>query len=106
MTALAITDHGSLAGAYKFSNAAKEAGIKPIIGIELYMAIGSRFEKNSLEVPRDDYNGDEEEGDTKSSTKLKHYEHLTVLARNTTGWKVFSLSTMPLRNGGSISHAD
>jgi DNA polymerase-3 subunit alpha len=87
MTALAITDHGSLAGAYKFSNAAKEAGIKPIIGIELYMAIGSRFEKNSLEVPRDDYNGDEEEGDTKSSTKLKHYEHLTVLARNTTGWK-------------------
>lgn len=90
MDSLAITDHGSLAGAYKFSEAAKKAGIKPIIGIELYMAIGSRFEKNSIEIDRDDYDGDDESetaAEAKSATKRKYYEHLTVLARNTEGWK-------------------
>lgn len=90
MTALAITDHGSLSGTYKFSNAAKAAGIKPIIGIELYMAIGSRFEKNSMEIARDDYDGDDDAetaAEAKSATKHKYYEHLTVLARNTEGWK-------------------
>lgn len=90
MTSLAITDHGSLAGTFKFTEAAKKAGIKPIIGIELYMAIGSRFEKNFIEVPRDDYEGDIDEetaAEAKSTTKRKNYEHLTVLARNTEGWK-------------------
>ena len=46
MEALAITDHGGLYGAVEFYNACKEAGIKPIIGLETYLAQGSRRSKN------------------------------------------------------------
>lgn len=45
MDSLAITDHGSMYGVIKFYNTCKEAGIKPIIGVETYMAEGSRLEK-------------------------------------------------------------
>lgn len=43
--AVAITDHGSLYGAIEFYKAAKEAGINPIIGCEVYVAPGSRFDR-------------------------------------------------------------
>ena len=46
MGSLAITDHGGLYGAIDFYRAAKEAGIKPIIGCEMYVAPGSRRSKN------------------------------------------------------------
>ncbi len=45
MEAIALTDHGAMYGAIKFYNKAKEAGIKPIIGVEAYMAKKSRFDK-------------------------------------------------------------
>ncbi len=45
MTALALTDHGNLFGAIDFYTAAKSKGIKPLIGCELYLAEGSRLEK-------------------------------------------------------------
>jgi DNA polymerase-3 subunit alpha len=45
MEAIALTDHGAMYGAIKFYNKAKEAGIKPIIGVEAYMAKNSRFDK-------------------------------------------------------------
>lgn len=45
MPALALTDHGNLFGAVKFYQQCKAAGIKPIIGMEAYVAPGSRFEK-------------------------------------------------------------
>ena len=45
MPALAITDHGNMFGAVEFYTKATRAGIKPIIGIEAYVAGGSRFEK-------------------------------------------------------------
>lgn len=50
-TALAITDHGTLGGIWKARKFAKETGVKLIPGVEVYVAIGSRFEKNSIEVP-------------------------------------------------------
>ncbi|WP_422759056.1 DNA polymerase III subunit alpha [Paenarthrobacter sp. C1] len=85
-TAMAITDHGSLAGAWRFTKACKAAGIKPIIGIEIYMSIGDRFERNSEIVDRnDDTTADADDG--KGDTKEKRYEHLTLLAHNETGWK-------------------
>ncbi|MET4144044.1 DNA polymerase III subunit alpha [Arthrobacter sp. UYCo732] len=85
-TAMAITDHGSLAGAWRFTKACQAAGIKPIIGIEIYMSIGDRFERNSEIVNRnDDTTADADDG--KGDTKEKRYEHLTLLARNETGWK-------------------
>ena len=46
MKALALTDHGNMYGAVEFHHRCKEAGIKPIIGMEAYITAGSRFEKS------------------------------------------------------------
>ena len=67
--ALAITDHGVLYGAIDFYKAAREKGIKPIIGCEVYIAPGSRLEKKTASGGRD------------------VYHHLLLLARDTTGYK-------------------
>ncbi len=68
MPALAITDHGAMFGALNFYEAGRAAGVKPIIGVETYVAPGSRFER----AP-----GESEE----------KYRHLTLLARNETGYR-------------------
>ncbi len=47
MTALALTDHGNLFGAVQFYEAARAKGIKPVIGCEVYVASGSRHDRNS-----------------------------------------------------------
>lgn len=65
MDALAITDHGVLYGAIEFYKKAKKAGVKPILGVETYVAPKSRFEKESAD----------------------RYHHLILLAKNHTGWK-------------------
>jgi len=67
MDALALTDHGNLYGAIEFYKAAKKAEIKPILGVEMYVAPESRFEKNA-----------------QSNEK---YFHLTLLCENNVGWK-------------------
>src|SRR5258706_4806454 len=67
--ALAITDHGVLYGAIDFYKTAQERGVKPIIGCEVYVAPGSRFEKKSSSGGRDVYN------------------HLVLLAKDETGYK-------------------
>ena len=66
---LALTDHGAMYGAIDFYKAAREAGIKPIIGCEVYVAPGSRKEKKSTSGGRDVYN------------------HLVLLAKDETGYK-------------------
>lgn len=54
MPAVAMTDHGTLGGVWKFANACRTAGIKPIIGLEAYLAIGGdRFNPKHLFVPRE-----------------------------------------------------
>jgi len=68
MNGLALTDHGNLHGALEFYKKAKGVGINPIIGMEAYIAPGSRFEKDA------------------GSTKEASY-HLTLLAQNRTGFK-------------------
>ena len=45
--AVALTDHGNMFGAVKFYEAARRAGVKPIIGCEVYVAPGSRFDKGA-----------------------------------------------------------
>ncbi|MBQ9588999.1 MAG: DNA polymerase III subunit alpha [Butyrivibrio sp.] len=67
MNAGAITDHGVMYGVIDFYKACKEAGINPIIGCEVYVAPGSRFEKESAQT--DD-----------------RYYHLVLLAENNTGY--------------------
>ncbi len=53
MDSLAITDHGNMFGAIDFFTQAKEEGIKPIIGAEVYIAPGSRLEKKSSKGQKD-----------------------------------------------------
>ncbi|WP_425117905.1 DNA polymerase III subunit alpha [Brevibacterium sp. FAM 24638] len=100
--ALAITDHGTIGGTYKLHDACHklkddlvetgdldadaELPVKPIYGIEAYMAIGSRHERNLMTVPRDGGDSDNYEKSEVSSHKKKKYDHLTILAINETGW--------------------
>src|SRR5438270_3446314 len=72
MPACAITDHGNMFGAVEFYNAMKSNGVKPIIGCEMYVAYGSRFDKTSVE---------DQQADAGSNN------HLIVLAANDTGYK-------------------
>lgn len=67
--AVAMTDHGNMFGAIEFYRKAKEAGVKPIIGCEAYMALGSRHAKKDSGLAHNDY------------------YHLILLARNLTGYQ-------------------
>jgi DNA polymerase-3 subunit alpha len=67
--AIALTDHGNLFGAIDFYLAAQKAGVKPIVGCELYIAPGSRTERGSQDGGYEGAN------------------HLTVLVRNHTGYQ-------------------
>ncbi|MGC8626667.1 MAG: DNA polymerase III subunit alpha [Acidimicrobiales bacterium] len=78
--AIAITDHGNMYGALDFYKAAHAAGIKPIIGIEAYMAGGSRFERPLRRGRLDDTGGEGERGE-------KLYYHLTLLAESDVGYR-------------------
>ncbi len=78
--AIAITDHGNMYGVLDFYKAANAAGVKPIIGIEAYMAAESRLERPLRRGRLDDTGGDADEGD-------KLYYHLTLLAESDRGYK-------------------
>ena len=47
MDAAAITDHGNIYGAIEFYQEANKKGVKPILGVEIYLAPGSRFERSA-----------------------------------------------------------
>ncbi len=66
MGAVALTDHGNLFGAIDFYSAARAAGVKPILGMEAYLAPGDRRERGG---------------------RGGQYYHLVLLAENATGWK-------------------
>lgn len=76
MPAVALTDHGVMFGAIEFYKTAKKAGIKPIIGCEVYIVTkGSRFDK---EVDAQS---------VKEGRGRGIYHHLVLLAKNLTGYK-------------------
>jgi DNA polymerase-3 subunit alpha len=50
MPALALTDNGNMFAAIEFYFACKDAGVKPLLGLEVYLAPGSRFEKNTIGI--------------------------------------------------------
>ena len=77
MPAIAITDHGNICGAVKFYKKAIEAGIKPIIGCEMYVAPNSRFDRSRATI----HNGFNRE----HSGSLTF--HLILLARDKDGYK-------------------
>jgi len=80
MPAVAMTDHGSLAGALKFSNVCRDVGIKPIIGIEAYFAENRALrEKDELE---------------------QSYYHLVLLAKNEVGLRnLFRMNSLAWETG-------
>ena len=91
--AIAITDHGSLGGAWKLQAAAQRAGIKPIIGQEVYIAIGDRTAHESVPVPKhDDDDGNYVSADGPSE-KVRKYHHLTLLAESPEGWRNLALAS-------------
>ncbi|WP_460709056.1 DNA polymerase III subunit alpha [Myceligenerans halotolerans] len=73
--ALALTDHGTLAGIWKLGRHAHTAGIKAIPGQEFYLAIGPRDGHDAVEVVQS------------GVTKMRRHDHLTVLAADRTGWR-------------------
>ncbi len=80
MDALALTDHGNLFGAIQFYRKCQEAGIKPIIGMEAYLAPESRFEKKK--------------------SPQGAYTHLNLLARNAEGYRnLLTLSSLSYLEG-------
>jgi DNA polymerase-3 subunit alpha len=66
--ALALTDHGVMFGAWIFQEKARKAGLKPIVGMEAYVAPGSRFERGKVKGERG-------------------YYHLVLLARDARGYE-------------------
>ncbi|GMV52220.1 MAG: DNA polymerase III subunit alpha [Chlorobi bacterium] len=69
--ALAITDHGVMFGCFEFYKKAKTAGIKPIIGVEAYVAVRNHTDRERFE----------------SHNKHRNYYHLVLLAKNETGYR-------------------
>src|SRR5690606_26759927 len=81
MTAVAMTDHGNMFGAIEFYTKAKAAGIKPILGIEAYVAPGDRTHKQATGIADGGF-------------------HLVLLAENEIGWRnLLKLSSDAYVNG-------
>lgn len=91
MPAIAMTDHGNVFGAFDFYKQAKKVGVKPIIGIEAYVAPESRFDKRRVkwaEGGEDDVSGG------------GAYTHMTLLAENNEGLaNLFRLSSLASLEG-------
>jgi DNA polymerase-3 subunit alpha len=80
--ALAITDHGNLHAAWAFQEQARKAGVKPIIGMEAYVAPGDRRVK------------------TRAQAGEKYYFHLVLLARDLAGYRnLVKLSSLAYTEG-------
>jgi DNA polymerase-3 subunit alpha len=80
--ALAITDHGNLHAAWEFQEKAKKAGVKPIIGMEAYVAPGDRRQRG------------------RDATRSKPYYHLVLLARDAVGYRnLIKLSSLAFTEG-------
>ena len=71
MNSAAITDHGVMYGVIDFYRAAKKEGINPILGCEVYVAPGSRFDREAAKGAEDD----------------SRYHHLVLLAENDEGYQ-------------------
>ena len=80
MNSVAITDHGVMYGVIDFYRAAKAAGIKPVLGCEVYVAPGSRFDKEAVG------SGDD------------RYYHLVLLAENDIGYHNLNFMKGSLRS--------
>ncbi|MSY64298.1 MAG: PHP domain-containing protein, partial [Actinobacteria bacterium] len=91
MPAIAMTDHGNVFAAFDFYKSAKKAGVKPIIGIEAYVAPESRLDKKRVKW------ADGGEDDVSGGGA---YTHMTILAENNVGLgNLFRLSSLASLEG-------
>ena len=72
MPAVGLTDHGNLFGAVEFHEAAQRHGLRPILGCEVYIAAGSRFEREARE---------------RDESGFDAINHLLLLAMDETGYR-------------------
>lgn len=87
MPAIGMTDHGNMFGASEFYTAATKVGIKPIIGVEAYVAPGSRFDSRRILWGDPGQKSDDVSGSGA-------YTHLTMVAENATGLRnLFTLTS-------------
>ena len=88
MPAIGMTDHGNMFGASEFYNAATKVGITPIIGVEAYVAPGSRFDTRRILWGDPGQKSDDVSGSGS-------YTHLTMVAENATGLRnLFKLTSL------------
>ncbi|HET6373239.1 MAG TPA: DNA polymerase III subunit alpha, partial [Candidatus Polarisedimenticolia bacterium] len=87
MPAMAVTDHGNLFGAVRFFDTALAKGIKPILGMEAYVAPGDRRDKTAL-------------AEGTQGAQKKPYYHMILLATNATGYSnLVKLSSLAYTEG-------
>ncbi|WP_435061076.1 DNA polymerase III subunit alpha [Amycolatopsis thermoflava] len=95
MPAVGMTDHGNMYGADEFYQQSRKAGLKPIIGIEAYIAPESRFTKKPIFWGQASQRGSDEFGEGGDVSGGGAYTHMTMLAENATGLRnLFKLSSL------------
>ncbi|WP_298180980.1 DNA polymerase III subunit alpha [Saccharomonospora sp.] len=100
MPAVGMTDHGNMYGADDFYQQAKKAGIKPIIGIEAYVAPESRFHKKPVFWGNSGQRSTDEFGEGGDVSGGGAYTHMTMLAENSAGLRnLFGLSSLASMEG-------
>ena len=93
MPAVGMTDHGNMYGSSDFYKQAKKSGLKPIIGIEAYVAPESRFNKKRVLWGEKNQKSDDVSGSGA-------YTHMTMVAENATGLRnLFKLSSLASYEG-------
>ncbi|MGB3438023.1 MAG: DNA polymerase III subunit alpha [Actinophytocola sp.] len=92
--AVAITDHGNMFGAFSFYQASRKTGVKPIIGIEAYVAPASRYHKKPIFWGEAKQRGVDEGGEGGDVSGGGAFTHMTMVAANPTGLRnLFRLSS-------------
>ncbi|MGH3567179.1 MAG: DNA polymerase III subunit alpha [Pseudonocardia sp.] len=95
MPAVAITDHGNMFGAFGFYQASRGTGVKPIIGIEAYVAPGSRYHKKPIFWGEARQRGTDEAGEGGDVSGSGAFTHMTMVAANSIGLRnLFKLSSL------------
>ncbi|MCK5019333.1 MAG: DNA polymerase III subunit alpha [Candidatus Peribacteraceae bacterium] len=91
-TACAITDHGNLNGVYRFVKDLKEAGVKPIVGIEAYY-VADRHRRGLTDDEKAEVTEGLAKGETRAAlkqaekdSKVRKSNHIILLAKNHNGW--------------------
>ena len=100
MPAVAMTDHGNMFGAYEFFQQSQGTGVKPIIGIEAYVAPESRFHKKRVFWGRASGSDDAAAEGGKDISGGGRYLHMTMLAENEKGLRnLFRMSSLASMEG-------